>query len=131
MDCKTYIKECCEATLRNPPHRAFEDCNTPEAMLRAVRAFARLDGAGLTRYPLEEVEKHLYLFWDAYIKSMIGKPMKLMGNFSNKKLFAMILEAREDAIKADKKRARRQAHTRTRKASRSEAVALPGILEKI
>jgi hypothetical protein len=99
MDCEAYIKQCASAWRANPPHHATDGADDPERLLWMVRYFARVDGAGLAGYPTDEVKQHLYLLWDAYIKAFLGtKYMKLMGdNFSNKKLFAWVLEAKAEA----------------------------------
>lgn len=97
MDLKTYIEQCCEAWQVNPPNRQ-EGADDPERLRWLVRYYARTDGAGLAGYPVEEVNKYIGKFWDAYIKSFFAsRHMKLMGNFSNKQLFAWILEAKAEA----------------------------------
>jgi hypothetical protein len=97
MDLKTYIKQCCEAWRVNPPNHQ-EGADDPERLRWLVRYYARTDGAGLAGYPVKEVNKYIGKFWDAYIKSFFAsRHMKLMGDFSNKQLFAWILEAKAEA----------------------------------
>lgn len=100
MNLETYIMECCAGWKRNPPYMS-EGSDDPERLRWLVRYYAKLDGAGLAGYSDAEVEKYLYLFWDAYIHAFFGtKFMKLMGNFSNKQLFAWIMQAKHEAEKS-------------------------------
>jgi len=98
MDCKTYIKRCCQTWIEHPPFVGCEGCEDPERLRWAVRYYARTDGAGLAGYPLDEVNKHISLFWNAYIKAFFSSHyMKLMGNFQANELYAWIREAKAEA----------------------------------
>jgi hypothetical protein len=91
--CVEYVAACCAAIRANPPRNnpAWEDIRDRETHMTGWTYYFHNCGAGLDIYPSEEVNRHIYLFWDTYVICSLPTVLYL----DAKQVYALVLEARD------------------------------------